>query len=611
MTGTGLHDLQRQAAERAAARSENGTEPEAHIVCSGLVRIFKTDGVEVVALQGLDLTVERGEFTAIVGASGSGKSTLLNILSGLDVPTAGVARVADHDVLAMSAWERLWFRRHTVGFVWQQTTRNLLPYLTAVENVMLPMRFAGGVSRRERRTRAMELLELVGVAECANRLPEQMSGGQQQRTAIAVALANDPEVLFADEPTGELDEATASQVFDALQASNTELGVTILVVTHDPGVATKVRRTVAIRDGRTAAEVHRTSLGGDVVTTEEYAVVDRAGRLQLPKEFVEALDLRERVRLNLKPDHVEVWPGRPRPEPASEPEAAASDQDAAPADQETAPADQKAASADSTSVAEFSETARSVPSIPWTRSRPADGSVVLRVTGVSHVYRGGAEDVTALRDASLTARAGELVVIRGRSGAGKTTLLNIVGGLLRPTSGTVMLGDTDITAADDRMLLELRRTRIGFVFQSFGLIPILSAAENVSVPLRLNRMSPAERDQRVALLLELVGLGEHAAQRPYELSGGQQQRVSVARALAHDPDLLIADEPTGQLDSETGRSIMELLRALVDGRGMTALVATHDPNLIELADRVYALRDGVLTEESAATAEGASGARRG
>ncbi|MGH3741153.1 MAG: ABC transporter ATP-binding protein [Micromonosporaceae bacterium] len=222
---------------------------------------------------------------------------------------------------------------------------------------------------------------------------------------------------------------------------------------------------------------------------------------------------------------------------------------------------------------------------------------MLRVEHVTQVYRGTAEEVTALHDLSLTAQPGELLVVRGRSGAGKTTLLNIVGGLMRPTSGKVMLGGEDITAAPDRRLLEIRRSTIGFVFQSFGLIPILSTAENVSVPLRLSRTPQARRDQRVNVLLEMVGLGEQAAQRPYELSGGQQQRVSITRALANDPELLIADEPTGELDSDTGRSIMELLRALVDSRGMTALVATHDPNLIELADRVLTIRDGRLTSD--------------
>ncbi|MGI5212392.1 ABC transporter ATP-binding protein [Plantactinospora sp. CA-290183] len=230
---------------------------------------------------------------------------------------------------------------------------------------------------------------------------------------------------------------------------------------------------------------------------------------------------------------------------------------------------------------------------------------LVRVEGVGRDYRGGGQVVHALREVSFGAGRGELVAIRGRSGAGKTTLLNLIGGLDRPTAGRIHVAGREVTAAGSRELLELRRSTIGFVFQSFGLIPILSAAENVGVPLRLAKRPRAEREQRVTMLLELVGLGAHAAQRPYELSGGQQQRVALARALANDPPLLIADEPTGQLDSETGRGIMDLLRALVHSRGMTALVATHDPALIGLADRVLVLRDGRLVEGAEAAATGA------
>ncbi|MFG1651382.1 ABC transporter ATP-binding protein [Micromonospora sp. NPDC049275] len=225
---------------------------------------------------------------------------------------------------------------------------------------------------------------------------------------------------------------------------------------------------------------------------------------------------------------------------------------------------------------------------------PADEAV--RVSGVSRTFGRGEHAVQAVRDVSFSANRGELVAIRGRSGAGKTTLLNIIGGLDRPDSGQVVVAGHEVTSAGEAELLRLRRGTVGFVFQTFGLVPILSAAENVGVPLRLAQVPAAEREQRVAVLLELVGLGAHAAQRPYELSGGQQQRVAVARALANEPDLLIADEPTGQLDSETGRSIMDLLRAVVHARGMTALVATHDPALIDLADRVLVLRDGRLVD---------------
>jgi len=246
----------------------------------------------------------------------------------------------------------------------------------------------------------------------------------------------------------------------------------------------------------------------------------------------------------------------------------------------------------------MAEEERPVDAQGWSSSnggRPV-GEELLRVEGVGRDYRAGDRVVHAVRDVSFTARRGELVAVRGRSGAGKTTLLNLIGGLDRPTSGRIHVAGHEITAAGARELLELRRSTIGFVFQSFGLIPILSAAENVGVPLRLAKRPRAEREERVTMLLEMVGLGAQTAQRPYELSGGQQQRVAVARALANDPALLIADEPTGQLDSETGRSIMDLLRALVHARGMTALVATHDPTLIDLADRVLTLRDGRLVD---------------
>ncbi|GEC06797.1 ABC transporter ATP-binding protein [Streptomyces spinoverrucosus] len=306
-----FHEL----ADRAlAARNAAAYGHDALITCDRLVRIFSADGVEVQALQGLDLLVHEGELMALVGASGSGKSTLMNILAGLDKPTAGAARVAGHDLLTMSARERLAYRRETVGFVWQQTSRNLLPYLTAAQNVALPMQLARGRGRRRAQAdRTLELLDLLSVAECRDRRPHQMSGGQQQRVALAVALANNPAVLLADEPTGELDSHTAEQVFAAFRTANEALGTTIVIVTHDQSVAGEVRRTVAIRDGRTSTEVLRHSevdsaTGRETLVAREYAMLDRAGRLQLPAEYTRALDMRDRVALELEPDHIAVRP---------------------------------------------------------------------------------------------------------------------------------------------------------------------------------------------------------------------------------------------------------------------------------------------------------------
>ncbi|GAA1647979.1 ABC transporter ATP-binding protein [Nonomuraea maheshkhaliensis] len=297
--------------EAKATRQKAAFGGDAHIVCDNLVRIYKTEGVEVVALQGLDLVIDKGELVAIVGASGSGKSTLLNVLSGLDVPTAGVARVAGMDLLSMSPRDRLRYRRSVVGFIWQQTARNLLPYLTAQENVELPMKLAA--RGKARRGRAEELLELLGVDSCAGRKPPELSGGQQQRVAIAVALANSPQLILADEPTGELDSETSEQVFDALRTANRELGVTVVIVTHDPLVSEQVDRTVGIRDGRTSSETLRREGAEGQIIAEEYAVLDRVGRLQLPRDFTSALDMERRVRLELESDHIGVWPAREEP----------------------------------------------------------------------------------------------------------------------------------------------------------------------------------------------------------------------------------------------------------------------------------------------------------
>ncbi|HEY4224283.1 MAG TPA: ABC transporter ATP-binding protein [Pseudolysinimonas sp.] len=276
------------------------------IDCADLVRIYRGDGVEVQALQGLTLRVAEGDIVAMVGASGSGKSTLLGILSGLDRPSAGRATVAGFDLTALSSGRRLEYRRNAVGFVWQQTERNLLPYLTARENVELPMLFAG---RAEREKRAGELLRLLEVDAHADRRPGQLSGGEQQRVAIAVALANGPQVLLADEPTGELDEAMSAEVLEAIRAVNEQLGVTALIVTHDPAVSEHVHRTVQIRDGRTSTEVHRDT---DRTGAETFTVIDSVGRLQLPTDYVHRLGIRELVRLTLEDDHVRVQPGEAR-----------------------------------------------------------------------------------------------------------------------------------------------------------------------------------------------------------------------------------------------------------------------------------------------------------
>jgi putative ABC transport system ATP-binding protein len=231
---------------------------------------------------------------------------------------------------------------------------------------------------------------------------------------------------------------------------------------------------------------------------------------------------------------------------------------------------------------------------PFDRAGPA--LPILEAVDLVREYPSGDATIRALRGVDLTARPGQLLAVRGRSGSGKTTLLNILGGLDRPTSGRVLIDGAEISAMSEEQLVDIRRRSVAFIFQSFGLVPILSAAENVEIPLRLVRAEARGRDARVGELLELVGLGGRAKHRPYELSGGEQQRVAIARALANRPRILLADEPTGQLDSETGHMIMLLLRDVVRTEGVTAIVATHDPVMLDVADRIVELRDGELFE---------------
>ena len=283
-----------------------------YIECEDLFKIYKVADLEVVALRGLDLAVQPGETLAIVGASGSGKTTLLNILAGYDSPSAGRVRVGDRDLLDMSGGDVEEYRRSEVGFVWQQTSRNLFPYLTAIENVSLPMMLTR-TSGAERKRRAAELLELVGLADRMGHKPETLSGGEQQRVAIAVALANKPPLLLADEPMGELDDATAGEILEVFRGVNTELGTTVLIVTHDPDIAYKVGRVVMIRDGKIATEIkrkvsYRREQGEADDELDELTVVDPAGRVQLPRDDLDRVRIRDRARVIVEEDRLNIVP---------------------------------------------------------------------------------------------------------------------------------------------------------------------------------------------------------------------------------------------------------------------------------------------------------------
>jgi ABC-type lipoprotein export system ATPase subunit len=281
---------------------------DAFIECENLVKIYKVADLEVVALQGIDLRIQQGEMMALVGPSGSGKSTLMNILGGLDTPTAGRVHVGEHNLLEMNRREQVAYRRQRVGFVWQQTARNLLNYLTAQENVELPMAL-NGVNARERHKRARDLLERVGLGERLTHRPDRLSGGEQQRVAIAVSMANQPRLLLADEPTGEVDSEAAEQIFQTMRTFNRDFGVTIIIVTHDMNVSKRVDRVVGMRDGRTSIEILRQrDESGQTLSEDEYVILDRAGRLQLPQPYIDKLGMEERARVRLEDDHIGVWP---------------------------------------------------------------------------------------------------------------------------------------------------------------------------------------------------------------------------------------------------------------------------------------------------------------
>jgi ABC-type lipoprotein export system ATPase subunit len=274
---------------------------DALVETQNLVKIYKAADLEVVALQGLDLFVPHGEMLALVGPSGAGKSTLLNILGGLDTPSAGRAEVAGFDLTRLTAHDRLLYRRRTVGHVWQQTSRNLLSDLSLLDNVLMPMALAGYPAQK-RRGHARELLRVVGLGDRLRHTPDRLSGGEQQRGALAVALANDPPLLLADEPTGELDSITAREVLGLLRQLNRELGLTTVVVTHDPAVAEVMDRSVAIRDGRTSTEVLHAE------AAEETVIIDGVGRLQIPRALLESLPFGGRARVHLGDGHLELWP---------------------------------------------------------------------------------------------------------------------------------------------------------------------------------------------------------------------------------------------------------------------------------------------------------------
>jgi len=545
-----------------------------------LDRVYKGHRVGdggVAALGGVSFDVARGEFAAIVGPSGAGKSTILNLIGGVDTPTAGLVSVGGTDLSQLDTAGLSAYRRWTVGFLWQGTTKNLVPYLTVAQNAELPLLLAGVQSAASRRRRTIDLLELMGLARRANHRPAMLSGGEQQRAGLVVALAHKPAVVLADEPTAEIDAEGADQVVQALRAACTEFGSTVFMATHDLIAASKTDTTFRLIDGRVRGPAGRASL-------------DASGRITLPQAAASLLgSAASEVEVELEGHEVRI---RRSQEPVAY-QPAGSGGRAARAVRSRTPAARTSDDTMTAAAASVTAPARvTAPASPGGRAE----APLLSATQIHRRYGQGGTSTVALQDASLHLAAGELVVVMGPSGSGKSTLLGVLGGFEAPDSGSVMWRGQSLADLPATEVARRRASEFGVVFQSLGLFPALTARENVYLPLLISGADPESAAAAAARWLRRLGLDDRAEHRLFELSLGQQQRVAVARALAPEPDIVLADEPTAELDHEAATVVIEALRE-VSLRGGGVILASHDPHVLLAADRVVVVRAGRVVAE--------------
>jgi ABC-type lipoprotein export system ATPase subunit len=496
-------------------------------------RVHSTPEGDAAALQGLSLRVGDGEVLAVLGPSGSGKSSLLRLLAGLDRPSAGIVRVYGEELGKLPSRGLARYRSTMLGYADQHYARALAPELSARELVAVQLGLRG-TRGADRLRRADELLDRVGLAGKRERRPGQLSGGEQQRVALCAALAHRPRVFLADEPTGELDAATADQVYEMLGELVREHGCTTVIVSHDPESARVADRIVRIRDGRVSEEWSRDT------ASDETIVVGRGGWLRLPEELLLRAGIGAKATARFADGGVVVEPSGER--------------------------------------AQMRE--------PGATSEPGSRvhtHVVATGRGLSRRY--GA--TTVFEDIDLELQAGLLHAVTGPSGSGKTTLLHLLAGLELPDRGTVDVDGAVLTSLDRAARAAVRRSKIAYVGQQAGLVPHLTALENVELALAL-RGAPETHFPALAAL-ESVGLAERATQRVSRLSHGERARVAIARALAARPVLLLADEPTSRLDGANAISVAMLLGRLARETGAAVVCATHDPLVIEQADRRFSL----------------------
>jgi ABC-type lipoprotein export system ATPase subunit len=498
-------------------------------------RIHADSATGAVALQGLTLSVARGERCVVLGPSGSGKSSLLRIAAGFDRPSAGVARTLGVDVMRLGPRRAAAFRSQRLGFLDQHYARALSPALSCADNVALPLAL-GGVSAHERRRRALALLDGMGLAERADDPPAALSGGEQQRVAACAALARAPALLLADEPAGELDARTARTVYRLLGELAAQVGTTLLIVSHDEAASELADRVVHVRDGRISGEMLR---GGS-----QRLVVGRGGWVRLPESARNEAGIGGRASWRIGEGDVQLSGDGPGGGATSAPASAA----------------------------------------------PAGGELVCELREVDKSYGTGARAHQVLSGFGAEFRRGRLVAVEGRSGSGKTTLLHLIAGLERPDAGSVVVAGCALSALDREALAAHRRDHTGWVGQEPGLVPFATALENILLAQEIHQGGRRpEHEPEARAWLERLGLADCVDRAADRLSAGERQRVAIARALARRPDLVLLDEPTARLDQESAALVAGLLVSAARVSRAAVICATHDVLLTQRADDVIRL----------------------
>jgi ABC-type lipoprotein export system ATPase subunit len=504
--------------------------------------VHRTNEGDAAALQGTSLDLARGELLCVLGPSGAGKSTLLRVIAGIQRPSAGMVHVLGSDVGRLPPRRSARVRHRHLGLLGQDSGAALPPDLPARSTVGLPLAMRG-VGRRERAARVDALIDAAALRDRAGARPAELSGGERQRFALCVALAHRPTILLADEPTGELDEASAESVRALIAGLARDEGASVIVVSHDAAMAAVADRAVGIRDGRVV---------DDSRDGERALVVGRGGWIRLPSDLLAETSIGRWARVRSAPGGLMVEPAEAWSEPDVAPE----------------------------------------PSVGTMTERPSKSGWAAARVELRSVRRGfgsGRARRAVIDELSHAFAPGRMTVVVGPSGVGKTTLLRLLAGLDRPDGGELLIGERSLEGFDREQLAALRRQSIGYLQQEPSPVGFLSAEENVVLVLRVRGWQAEAARERAAVALARVGIAERARQRVNRLSAGERQRVALARALASARGLLLVDEPTSRLDEANADGVAELLAEAAADEDQTVICATHDPAVVRRADAVLAL----------------------